>query len=101
MGHIGERLGAWFLTSNGLTVIEQNVPVGRGEVDLIANDGSTRVVIEVRSVTSGGDPLDAIDADKRRQVSSLARDLGVDRVDYLGVGFGSQFVDFHWVPGSS
>lgn len=83
-----------------MTVTAHNVPVGRGEIDLIANDGSTKLVVEVRSVTSGGDPLDAIDTVKRRQVSSLAQDLGVDRVDYLGVGFASQFVDFHWVPGS-
>ena len=83
-----------------MTVLDKNIPIGRGEVDLLVRDGSESVVVEIRSVTSGADPVDAVDATKRRQVAALSKSLGVDRIDYLGVGFNDGFVDFHWVPGS-
>lgn len=94
-------IGAWFLTSHGLTVTHRNVNVDRGEVDLVAWDGDQRVVTEVRSVSFSVDPIDAIDAAKRRRVAGLATRIGVTRVDYLGVGFTDAYIDFHWVPGSS
>jgi len=101
LGEAGERIGAWFLTSHGLAVTNTNVNVDRGELDLIGWDGDQLVVTEVRSVSSGIDPIDAIDAAKRRRVERLANKLGADRVDYLGVGFTDTHVDFHWVPGSN
>ena len=94
-------IGAWFLTSHGLTVTHRNVNVDRGEVDLVAWDSDQRVVAEVRSVNSSVDPIDAIDAAKRRRVAGLSARIGVNRVDYLGVGFTDTYIDFHWVPGSS
>lgn len=98
---MGEKLAAWFLQSHGLRVVASNVPVGRGELDLIAQDGKRLVAVEVRTVTSPGDPIDAIDPAKRRQVGSLAARVGIDRIDYVGVGLGPRFIDFHWVPGSN
>ena len=98
---MGERIGAWFLTSHGLTVTNSNVRVDRGEVDLVGWDGDERVVVEVRSVSSAVDPIDAIDAAKRRHVTALAARIGADRVDFLGVGFRATHIDFHWVPGSN
>jgi putative endonuclease len=100
LGAFGEGLGAWFLTSHGLAVTERNLGVGRGEIDLIAKDGTNRVVIEVRTVTAIGDPIDAIDNTKRHRVTELSRRLGAHRTDYLGIGVRDSYIDFHWVPGS-
>ena len=94
-------IGAWFLTTHGLTVTHRNVNVDRGEVDLVAWDGDQRVVAEVRSVNSAVDPIDAIDAAKRRRVEVLSNRIGIHRVDYLGVAFTDSYIDFHWVPGSN
>lgn len=70
-----------------------------GELDLIARDGSTRVVVEVRAITGRGDPIDAISEEKRRHVRRLAGRVGAGRVDFLGVAIRGEAIDIHWVPG--
>jgi Holliday junction resolvase-like predicted endonuclease len=69
-------------------------------VDLICDDGRSLVVVEVRVRSTSGDPIDAVDPRKRRQVASLASRLGADRVDLIGVGIHRSGVDVHWVPGA-
>ena len=63
------------------------------------SDGGTRVVVEVRTVTTGGDPVDAVGPEKRRVVGRLAGRLGAGRVDFLGVSFRHWGAEVHWVPG--
>lgn len=82
-----------------MRVIDANVAVGRGEVDLIAMDGPVRVVVEVRTTSGEGDPIDAVDRSKRENVARLARRLGAGRVDFVGVRVEESGVDLHWVPG--
>jgi Holliday junction resolvase-like predicted endonuclease len=80
-------------------VIARNVEVGRGEIDLVALDHGTRVVVEVRAITGDRDPIDAIRPVKRRRVTRLAGAVGASRVDFLGVRIGPDDVLVHWVPG--
>lgn len=100
LGELGESLAVRFLSRHGLDVFATNVAVGRGEVDVVANDGLRRVVVEVRTTTGRGDPIDAVGLSKRRKVEGLGWLLGADRVDFLGVGVSKNGVDVHWVPGS-
>ena len=83
----------------GLEIQGRNVGVGNGEVDLVAKDGRTAVVIEVRTITGEGDPLDAVDTTKRRRVTWLAGRLGAGRIDFLGVALRPEAVELHWLPG--
>lgn len=99
MGAAGEDFAIWWLTQRGLTFVARNVDVDGGEIDLLMSDGGTRVVIEVRAVTTGGDPIDAVGPEKRRLVRRLAGGLGAGRVDYLGVSFQNWGAEVHWVPG--
>jgi putative endonuclease len=99
VGEAGERIAAWFLTDHGLDVLAHNVEVRRGELDLLAVDGDVRVVVEVRTITGRGDPIDAVGPAKRRRVTALASRIGATRVDFLGVRIGPQEVLVHWVPG--
>jgi putative endonuclease len=89
-----------FLSDHGLEIVARNVGVGRGEVDLLAIDRGTRVVVEVRTVTGPGDPIDAVGPAKRRRVTVLAGRIGAGRVDFIGVGLAPAGVVVHWVPGS-
>ncbi len=75
--------------------------VDAGEIDILAIDDGTRVVVEVRSITGTGDPIDAVSPDKRRQVSQLASRIGAGRVDFVGIGIGPDAAVVHWVPGRS
>ena len=96
---MGERLARWFLDDHGLQVISTNLVVDGGEIDILAIDSKTRVVVEVRSVTGDGDPIDAVSPDKRRRVSQLASRVGAGRVDFVGIGIGPDAAVVHWVPG--
>lgn len=100
-GAVGEAIAAWFLANHGVDVVGANIPVGRGEIDLLAWDGSTRVAVEVRLRQTTGDPIDAIPNAKRARVRQLASRIGADRVDLVGVGVTRQGIDVHWVPDGS
>jgi putative endonuclease len=73
-GRAAEEAAARHLARHGWLVLDRNVRVGRGELDIIARRGSTLAFVEVkarRSATCGA-PEDAVDARKRRQVARLA-----------------------------
>jgi putative endonuclease len=74
IGLLGEKLAADFLRRKGYRILERNVRVGRGEIDLIALDGETLVFVEVktRKGLGFGHPSEAITHRKRRQLSKLA-----------------------------
>lgn len=101
VGAGGERLAAAFLARHGVTVVDRNVSVDRGELDVIATSGGRRLVIEVRTITGPGDPLDAFDAAKRRQVGRLAGIIDADRVDLLAIRLGEDAAEFRWVKGAA
>ncbi|MGA7226754.1 MAG: YraN family protein [Acidimicrobiia bacterium] len=95
---MGERLAARLLLGLGLVLVDHNVKVGRGEIDLLMSDGGAPVVVEVRAITAEGDPIDAIGSEKREQVRRLARHLGSGRVDMVGIAIRPSHIVFHWVP---
>lgn len=81
-------------------MIERNVRVGGGEVDLLAVDRGRRLVVEVRTTSDSEFPLDALTDEKRARVRRLAGLLGIGRVDGLGVGVFDGHVIIHWDPDS-
>ena len=99
MGAFGETIAARFLGTHGLEVVARNVEAGGGEIDLLAVDHGRRVVVEVRTITGEGDPIDAVGPSKRRRVAQLAGAIGGARVDFVGVRLGADEVLVHWVPG--
>jgi len=82
-----------------MSIVARNVAVTGGEIDLLMSDHDRLVAVEVRTVGGGGDPIDAVDWEKRRHVRRLAGEAGVSRVDFIGVGFHSWGVVVHWLPG--
>ncbi|HEY7728821.1 MAG TPA: YraN family protein [Candidatus Eisenbacteria bacterium] len=73
-GRCGERIAGEFLVLRGLHVLDRNVRVGRGEIDLVARDGETIVFVEVKFRTGArfGGPLAAVSAKKRADVARAA-----------------------------
>jgi Holliday junction resolvase-like predicted endonuclease len=74
------------------------VRVGRGELDLIATIAGERAAIEVKTSTGPSDPVHHLDDDKQGQVRGLAQQLGILRVDYVGVAMSATGVTVHWLP---
>ena len=74
LGRWGEDLAAARLEVAGLRVLERNWRCADGEIDIVASDGGTLVVCEVktRSGTGFGDPAEGIDTAKAARLRRLA-----------------------------
>ncbi len=75
-GREGESLAEAFLRARGYRVLERNLRVPGGEIDLVCLDGPTLVFVEVkrRDQKRFGTALSAVDARKRRRLRTLAAD---------------------------
>ena len=67
-GQRGEDLAVEFLMEEGYEILDRNWHFGHTEVDIIARDGSTLVITEVktRSGNTYGEPSVAVDFRKQR-----------------------------------
>lgn len=67
-------MAARHLEEGGLRILERNYRCRMGEIDLVAEDGSYLVFVEVkyRSTGGSGDPLCAVDRRKQRVISRVA-----------------------------
>lgn len=74
LGRRGEDLAANYLEDGGLRIIDRNWRCPIGEIDLVAVDGATLVVVEVktRSSEAFGHPLEAITPGKLERLYLLA-----------------------------
>lgn len=74
-GKSGEDLAAKILREKGLRIIERNYRFGRGEIDIIARDGSTLVFVEVKSRRNleYGEPEYSITTSKVKQIRKIAQ----------------------------
>jgi putative endonuclease len=74
LGTRGEDAAAAYLVRCGWTILERNWRCPEGELDIIAHDGRSHIVCEVktRSSTDYGDPLEAITRQKARRLRRLA-----------------------------
>lgn len=63
-----------FLTEQGYTILERNYRNPYGELDVIAEKGEYLVYVEIKFRSGGqcGDPLEAVDRRKQRQICRVA-----------------------------
>ncbi|HKJ92126.1 MAG TPA: YraN family protein [Longimicrobiales bacterium] len=75
LGRRGETLVAELLERRGWRVLHRNYRFGHKEIDLVARRGRTVAFVEVKARAGGGygDPLEAINALKRREIETVAR----------------------------
>jgi len=81
----GETFAYWYLRSHGYTIVARNftTPGLKGEIDLIGYDGEVLAFVEVKTRAGAGSapalPEDAVNSDKRRHVSRMARQFLAER----------------------
>jgi putative endonuclease len=75
LGHAAEASAARHLTGLGYVILERNVHVGHGEIDLVAEDGDCLVFVEVRyrTDTEQGAPLETLGPGKRAALVRAVR----------------------------
>lgn len=74
LGRTGEQLAVEHLTTAGYTILDRNWRCSLGEIDIVAQQGATTVVVEVktRSGLGFGHPLDAVTPRKLARLRRLA-----------------------------
>lgn len=95
LGRHGETLAAGFLETQGMRIMDRNWRCSDGEIDIVALDGDTLVIAEVktRKNLAYGHPFEAVDAAKLARLHRLALSWCRDhelralrrRVDVVGV----------------
>ncbi len=85
-GRLGETLAARELAARGYTILGRNVRVsGLGEVDILAQEGDTLVIVEVRT-RRGAPPFapeDSVGPRKQARLAALAEAIAYER-DWQG-----------------
>lgn len=73
VGRYGEKVATAYLVETGWVVLDRNWRGTRGELDVVARDGSTLVVVEVktRRGTGFGHPAEAVTPEKIARLRRL------------------------------
>lgn len=85
VGAYGERVAAAHLVAAGMVILERNWRCPAGEIDIVARDGNTLVICEVKTRTSTdyGSPLEAVTARKAARLRRLAAAWATERGPHL------------------
>ena len=80
-GNEGEGIAVEFLTANGYRVIERNYYYQRGEIDIIAEEGSVLAFVEVkmRSSSAFGAPEEFVTPKKQELMRRTAEGYVMER----------------------
>lgn len=84
-GNLGEDLAAEYLISLGYKIIERNLRLAFGEIDILAQEGKTIVIVEVKTVRGGGFGL----------AQELVRAKKQDKLRLLGRAIVQKYPDSH------
>lgn len=95
LGAYGERVAAAHLVDVGMAIVERNWRCDIGEIDIVARDGDTLVVCEVKTRKGAeyGSALEKVTSDKADRLLRLAGRWMADRdvhpldvrIDIVGV----------------
>ena len=101
LGSLGEDVAAVFLKRRGVHIVGRNVFVNRDEIDIIYRGDAGLVAVEVKTVSGGTDPFDALTDEKlrrtRRAVSGFGRPIIA--IDAIGVTLKDDGVEVCWLRG--
>lgn len=90
LGRLGEDLAAAELERSGMRIVARNWRCDAGEIDIVAIEGSTLVICEVKTRSSNrfGTPMEALTPAKVERIYRLAsifrrqHRVGAERVRY-------------------
>lgn len=109
-GELGERIAARYLEKLGWRIVARRFRSGRRDIDLIAQRDDLIAFVEVkaRSGDGFGDPVEAVDHRKRRELTKSAQSW-IDRhgrsgesyrFDVMGILLKGRTVFVRHVPGA-
>ena len=101
LGERSERAAARYLRRRGMRIMETNYRCRLGEIDIVAGDDGTVVVVEVKSKGGRrfGRPEEMVTIAKRRKLTALAV-IWLRHRGYAGRGLRFDVVALDWDGGS-
>ena len=102
LGADGEDAAAAHLERCGFRILSRRARTRFGEIDILAEDGVTLVVVEVRTRSSSafGDPAESIDRRKADRLRRTALGLMADRPDLRNRPLRVDLVEVLWPSGA-
>lgn len=106
LGRRGERRAAWHYRLRGYSILARNARLPAGEIDIVAQRGSTIVIAEVKTRQSllAGEGYEAVTSAKRERLIRLGDQYAVKhprtqlRYDILSLFWtGRRFVVTHFI----
>lgn len=96
-GNLGEDLAANYLVKQGYKVLERNLSLSFGEIDILAQQGKNIVIVEVKTVRGSGFGLaqELVRFKKQKKLLLLGKCIVQQypnspiRIDVIGVDFSS------------
>jgi putative endonuclease len=96
LGKKGEKIAKKYLADKGYEILATNLKVPFGEADIIAIDGETLVIVEVKTKSSLelGLPQEMVNATKQKKLrkiaSAISKNYGYEdfRIDVIGILIG-------------
>jgi len=107
LGIFGETLAERFLNNKGYLILDKNVRFKKWEADIVALDGETLVIVEVktRQTAEIGEPWRAVTRSKQRQIINVAHDYicrnninRETRFDIVSIVHNSYRTDIEHIP---
>lgn len=109
LGRWGEDRAAAYLETQGFKIIKRNFRLGQvGEIDIVAEEGSTLVFVEVKtqSTETMGEAMSWVTPKKQRQLGRLAQAyLTINKIenrecrfDVIGVARRGSAVEMKHIP---
>ena len=101
LGALGERVAAGFLERHGFPIVATNAFVGHDEIDIIYRGDEGLVAVEVKTVSDGSDPLDALtDAKMRRLQRAVAGYVSpIVAIEAIGITIWDGIAEIRWLRG--
>ena len=101
LGSFGEAVAVSFLERHGVSVVATNVFVHRDEIDIIYRGSKGLVAIEVKTVTTGVEPFEALTDEKMRRLRRAIAGYGkpIVGLDAIGVTIGMSGTEIRWLRG--
>jgi Holliday junction resolvase-like predicted endonuclease len=90
-----------FLGRRGVRVVDTNVFVDRDEIDIIYRGNEGLAAVEVKTVTGGADPFEALTDEKMRRLrrAIAGYEEPIAALDAIGVAIGAVGAEIRWLRG--
>jgi putative endonuclease len=101
LGLRGEDVAVAFLARRGVRVLATNVFVDRDEIDIVYRGSKGFVAVEVKTVSGGTEPFEALTDEKMRRLRRAIAGYGrpIVALDAIGVTIGVSGAEIRWLRG--